>query len=185
MASSDIVDNQTKATKINVRAAVPQFFLGIVIYGCISIMIGIIFRSRPFIPKVDVFLYVVTVMILFLICSRFILDLDHDLARRLNFRTFGALVPALISTLYFCVSEISDGEYVNLESRIVSAGDVGKMVARSTLKPYKKVNGWEYRSVIKELDEIESNKSKMEDSRREIQEHENAKSSLFKSIYND
>lgn len=28
MASSDIVDNQTKAKKINVRAAVPQFFLG-------------------------------------------------------------------------------------------------------------------------------------------------------------
>lgn len=185
MASSDIIDNKSKATKTNVQAAVAQFFLGIAIYGLIIIITGIVFWARPFIPKVDVFLYFLVVIISFMACTRFILDLDCDSARLLNFRAFGALVPTLISTLYFSVSEIGDSEYMNLESRIVSAGDDGKMVARSILKPYKKVNGWEYRAVIKELDEIESNKSRMEDSQRKIQEHENAKSSLFKAIYND
>lgn len=186
MASSDIVDDQTKATKTNAPNAAALVILGLVIYVYISSIFSILlWLTQPVFMKVDVFLCVVIFMILFLVWSPFGLDLDRDSARRLNFTIFSALVPALISMLYFCVSEIDDGEYMNLESRIVSAGDDGKMVARSILKSHKKVNGWEYRAVIKELDEIESNKSKMEDSRRKIQEHENAKSGLFKAINND
>lgn len=186
MVSPEIVDDQNKSTKTNAPNAVALIFLGIIIYVYISSIFSIVFWfTKPVVMKVDVFLCVATAMILFLVWSPFALDLDHDSARRLNFTIFSALVPALISTLYFSVSEIDDREYMNLESRIVSAGDDGKMVARSMLKPHKKVNGWEYRAVIKELDEIESNKSKMEDSRRKIQEHENAKSSLFKAIHND
>ena len=185
MISSDIVDDQNKSTKTNAPNAVALIFSGIIIYVCTSSIFSILFWfTKPVVMKVDVFLCVVAAMILFLVWSR-ALDLDHDSARRLNFTVFSALVLALISTLYFSVSEIDDREYMHLESRIVSAGDDGKMVARSILKPHKKVNGWEYRTVIKELDEIESNKSKMEDSRRKIQEHENAKSSLFNAIYND
>lgn len=186
MVSSDIVDDQNKSTKTNVPNSVALIFLGIIIYVCFSSIVSILFwLIQPVVMKVDVFLCAMTAMILFMVWSRFALDLDHDSVRRLNFAIFSALVPALISTLYFSVSEIGDSEYMNLESRIVSAGDDGKMVARSILKPYKKVNGWEYRVVIKELDEIESNKSRMEDSRRKVQEQENAKSSLFKAIYND
>ena len=141
MVSSEIVDDQNKSTKTNAPNAVALIFLGIIIYVYISSIFSILFWvTKPVVIKVDVFLCVVTAMILFLVCSRFAFDLDHDSARRLNFTIFSALVPALISTLYFSVSEIDDREYMNLESRIVSAGDDGKMVARSILKPHKKVN---------------------------------------------
>lgn len=185
MVSSDIVDHQINATKKLIRAAITLSFVWITLYGFISIGADVLFPDGHVKPKVDALLYAIAWMICSMAFVRFSEYFDYSVAMACNFFMFVALVITLMSTLHACVSEIDDSEYMNLESRIESAGDDGKMVARSILKPHKKVNGWEYRNVIKELDEIESKKSKMEDSRRKVQEHENAKSSLFKAIYND
>ena len=185
MVSSDIVDHQINATKKLIRAAIILSFVGLTLYGSISIGTDVLFPDGHVKPKVDALLYAIAWMICSMAFFRFSGYFDYSVAMASNFFMFVALVPTIISTLYLCVSEIDDSEYMNLESRIESAGDDGRMVAMSILKPHKKVNGWQYRTIINELNEIEAEKSKADDSLREIQEHENAKSGLFKAIHND
>lgn len=185
MVSSDIVDHQINATKKLIRATITLSFVGLVLYALAYLTNSTLSVYDQATPMVDVFLFFASSMIVLMIFSRFSGYLDYESAMSLNFFLFFMLVLTLISALYVCVSEIDDSEYVYLESRIVSSGENGKMIARGVLKQHEKVNGWQYRTIINDLNGIEAEESKADDSRRKIQEHENAKSSLFKAIYND
>lgn len=185
MVSSDIVDHQINTAKKLIRAAITLSFVGFVLYALAYLTNNTLFVYDQHTPMVDVFLFVASSMIVLMIFSRFSGYLDYESAMSLNFFLFFMLVPTLISAFCVCVSEIDDSEYVYLESRIVSSGENGKMIAMGVLKQREKVNGWQYRTIINDLNGIEAEESKADDSRRKIQEHENAKSSLFKAIYND
>lgn len=185
MVSSDIVDHQINTTKKFIRAAITLSFVGYVLYALAYLTNNTLFVYDQHTPTVDIILFFASSMIVVMIFSRFSGYLDYESAMSLNFFLFFMLVPTLVSALYVCVSEIDDSEYIYLESRIVSSGENGKMIARGVLKQHEKVNGWQYRTIINELNRIEDEKSKADDSLRKIQEHENAKSSLFKAIYND